>query len=196
MKWVWPARSPRLPCPDGGDPWGWWAVHDDVDLRSLGDAGIGLLQEVRKLLGPAAPAALADDEDGSKIEGGKRRGCPDKLAVIGPLFGNARLHRRHGLRAVGRPYPGSLRRRTTSAPVRRPRMQAHHVADLVRERGTAGGLKSPERCGYNPKVVRIRRTEVCERPLPSAIGRADQWGASGVRTMTCAIRPSRPGPVR
>ena len=100
------------------------AAHDDVDVRSLENVGIGLLKEIRKLLGPVAPAALADDEAGSKIKGGKRRDRPVKLAVMDPPFGNARPHRRHGLRAVGRPYPGSLRRRTASAPVRRSRMQA------------------------------------------------------------------------
>ena len=134
-----PTRPPRRPCPDGGGPGGGVVVHDDTDIRPLGDAGTDPLREVREPRGPVAPAALADDEAGGDIERGERRGRPVAPAVAGPPFGNARAHRRHGLRAVGRPYPALPIDAEHDYRVRRRRMEAHDVADLVRERGIAGG---------------------------------------------------------
>ena len=71
-----PMRPPRRPCPDIGGLVGGVVVHNDVDIQTLGDAGVGLLQEIRELLGPIVPGALADDEAGGDVEGGEQRGRP------------------------------------------------------------------------------------------------------------------------
>ena len=61
--------------------------------------------------------------------------------------------------------------------------------------GSPESLQVREQCGCSPKAFRMRRTVVCERPLSRAIGRVDQWMASGgvvwsVRPMTYATRSS------
>ena len=162
----------RRPCP-GDSGLGGMVVRDNVDIRSLGDAGIGLLQEAWELPGPMVPAALADDETGGDIGGCEQRGRDVALAVAGPPFGNARPHRRHGSRAVEHPYPAPSIAAEHQRPILRLRMEVHGAADLVRERGITGGLGGSQTCGRNPQAVRMHRIAVCGCP-PSPAGGPDR----------------------
>ena len=128
-------------------------VHDDVDVQILGDAGADLLQEVRELLGPVAPAALADDEAGGDVGSGERWGRPVAPVVAGPPLGNAWAQRRHGPHTAGRPYPALPIDAEHHRPVRPRRIEVHDVADLVREIGIAGGLEGLRTVRLQPEGV-------------------------------------------
>ena len=124
-----------------------------VDVQALGDAGVDLLQEILELLGPMAPAALADDEAGGNVGGGERRGRPVAPVVVGPPFGNTRVPRRHGLSAAGRPYPAPFVDAEHDRPVRRHQIKPYDVAYLVREIGIAGELEDLRTVRLKPEGV-------------------------------------------
>ena len=180
-------RSPRRPRPDGGDP---VVVYDDADVRPLGDAGGGSLREVRELLGPVAPAALTDDDADGDVEGDERRGHPVALVVAGSPFGDARPQRRA---ACGRaPVFGSSHRRGAPPPDPTATGGGLDVADLVHERGVAGGPEGPRTVRLQPEGV----PNAPDRGLRKAAlaghraGRPMGGVGSGVRLMTYATRSS------
>jgi hypothetical protein len=54
--------SPRQPGFDRGGIMRGVIVHDDVNVESIGDAGVYLLEKVQKLGGPMALIAFADND--------------------------------------------------------------------------------------------------------------------------------------
>ena len=63
-----PARQPGL---DGLGLMGGVVVHDDVDVESVWNAGVDLLEEVQELGRPVALVTLADHKAGGDVEGRK-----------------------------------------------------------------------------------------------------------------------------
>src|SRR6266436_1882319 len=68
-------------------------VHDDVNVEIGGDMLFDGVEEAAEFLGPVARHAFADDGSGLHVEGGKERGRPVPLIVVGMPFGLPGSHR-------------------------------------------------------------------------------------------------------
>src|SRR5271166_4924502 len=62
-------------------------VHDDVSVEIGGDMVFDGVEEAAEFLRPVARHAFADDGSGLHVKGGKQRGRPVPLIVMGAPFG-------------------------------------------------------------------------------------------------------------
>src|ERR1700746_1511779 len=75
-------------------------VHDDVNVEIGGDMLFDGVKEAAEFLRPVARHAFADDGSGLYVEGGKERGRPVPLIVMGAPLGD-RLSQQLVARPVG-----------------------------------------------------------------------------------------------
>src|SRR5205823_13435450 len=75
-------------------------VHDDVNVEFGGDMFLYGVEEAAEFLRPVARHAFADDGSGLHVEGGKERGRPVPLIVMGAPFGLPWSHREQRLGAI------------------------------------------------------------------------------------------------
>jgi hypothetical protein len=75
-------------------------VHDDVNVELGGDMLFNGVEEAAEFLRPVARHAFADDGSGLDVEGGKERGRPVPLIVMGVPFGLPWSHRQQRLGAI------------------------------------------------------------------------------------------------
>ena len=174
-----PMRSPRRPCTDGGGPAGGVVVHDDADIRSLGDAGVDPLREVQEILGPVATSRAANGgvvpfRLWSRV---RRPGISGRSGGTGRVRSGTRIR-----------LPSSTRGATARSGGDRWRPTMSRTLSV-----NAGGPEGPER------AAATRRRSGCAEPW-SAEGRPPRsWAGQpigggrdpvGVRRMTCATRSS------
>src|ERR1700736_3987238 len=77
-------------------------VHDDVNVEIGGDMLFDGVEEAAEFLRPMARHAFADYGTGLHVEGGKERGRPVPLIVMGAPFGLPWSHWQQRLGAIQR----------------------------------------------------------------------------------------------
>src|SRR5207245_5468707 len=77
-------------------------VPDEMDLETLGDIGLDLIEELAKLGRPMTAIALSNHMSGGDVEGGKERSCAVPLVVMAAPGNLAGPHRQHGLATIQR----------------------------------------------------------------------------------------------
>ena len=95
-------RPPRQPGPDRRRFMRGIVIHDDVDIETLRDTGVDLLEKVEKLGRAVALVAFTDHEARGDIEGCEQGSGAVTDIAMGPALGNAGHHRQDRLLAVER----------------------------------------------------------------------------------------------
>src|SRR5258708_503306 len=97
-----PARPFGEPIADQRGLMGGVIVPDEMNLKSLGDIGLDLREELSKLARPMTAITLSDHVARRDVEGSKERGCAMALVVMAAPGNLAGSHRQHGLAAIQR----------------------------------------------------------------------------------------------
>src|SRR5712671_5694321 len=103
-------------------------VHDDVNVEIGGHMLFDGVEEAAEFLRPVARHAFADDGSGLYVEGGKQRGRPVPLVVMGVPFGLPGSHREQRLGAIQRLDLRFLIDAEHQRVVRRVEIEADNVA--------------------------------------------------------------------
>ena len=169
---MWPSRQPGFDhrCFVSGV-----IVHDDMDVETLRNTSVDLLQELQELGSSMALVAFADHKAGSDIEGRKQRRCAVADIGVSAALWNARHHRQDRLLAIEGLYLALLVDAQHQRPVGRRQIKTNNVAGLVDEQRSLESLNVSVRCGCKPKAFQLLRIAVCEKPVAVAIERIDQW---------------------
>ena len=135
-------------------------VHDDMDVEIGGEMLFNGVEEAAEFLRPVARHAFADDGTGLHVEGGKERGRPVPLIVVGAPFGLPWSHWQQRLGTIQRLDLRFLINAEHQRAIRRVEIEADDVARLVNKQRVCRQLE-----GFAP--VRLER----ERP-PDAMARS------------------------
>src|SRR2546430_4701002 len=154
---------------------------DDMNVETLGNAHVDLLQEVQELRSSMTLVAFADHKAGSDIEGCEQRRCGHKSesgAPGRPASSAGQAARDQGL------VSGSFRQRSDHRPIGRRQIKTDDVADFVDEQRVAGKLErlramrlQAESVPYpSDRRVRIagRRRHRADRPVRGVLWRGPQ----------------------
>ena len=155
-------------------------VHDDVDVEIGRDMLFDGVEEATEFLRPMARHAFADDGSGLHVEGGKERGRPVPLIVMGVPLGLPGSHRQQRLGAIQRLDLRFLIDAEHQRVVRRVEIEADDVAHLVNKQRVCRQLE-----GFAP--VRLEG----ERPPDAMHGRDRQTRGLGHRARTPVGRGGR-----
>src|SRR6201993_2605938 len=118
-------------------------VGDQVQIEGLGRAAVDGSQEPQPFLVAMALHALPDHPTGGDIERGEQRRRAVALVVVGHRSGPPLLHRQSRLRAIERLDLALLIDREHERAVRRGKVEADDILDLVDKLLVAGQLAEP-----------------------------------------------------
>ena len=142
-------------------------MHIARARHGLGD----LAQEFQELLGTMAGHAIADDLARFHVQRGEQRGRAVALAIMGHCSRPALLLLQPRLGPVERPNLGFLVNAEHHSPVRRVKVKADDIRDLLLERRSFETLNPFVRCGR-------RSTAGCPWLRPLARG-SSAWNWAG-----------------
>ena len=155
-----PARSSAEPVPDLLRLVRRVVVHDDVDVETLGHAGLDVVQELAELPAAVAAEALADDLARWRRRGQRTaRSCRCACSLMGAPLDLAGAQRQQRLGAIERLNLRFLVHAEDHGMLRRVHVETYDVAHLVHEVGVRRQLE-----GLAP--VRLQR-----EGLPDAVDR-------------------------
>lgn len=135
---MWPARQPSL---DHRRFVRGVIVHDDMDIETVGDITVDLLEEIEKLGRSMALVAFADNGAGGDIERGEQRGRPVPDIGGGTSLGHAGHHRQDGLLAVERLDLRLLIDAQDERMSWRRKIEADNIPDFIDEQRIARQLE-------------------------------------------------------
>src|SRR5438445_10509072 len=99
-----------------------------MDLETLGDIGLDLIEELAKLGRPMTAIALSNHMSGGDVEGGKERSCAVPLVVMAAAGNRAGPHRQHGLATIQRLDLALLVNTEHDRTLARSHIEAHDTA--------------------------------------------------------------------
>ena len=190
-----PARPFGQPIADQRRLVGGVIVPDELNLKSLGDIGLDLVEKRSELGRPMTAIALSDHVTRRDVERGKERGCAMALVVMATPGGLAWPHRQHGLAAIQRLDLALLVDAKHDHMFGRRHVKSDDIAHFGDEVGIGRKLEAFHPVRLQPKACQMRCTLETERPLALAMPRELQCVAfsgrlSKVFTITASMHSS------